>query len=372
MFNHPRRKQKGIATDDLAAKTSKKHYYVPLSKDKCLDLTYDTISECKDLAFDINHADEIDVFYTKLCALLEKLDLLIFLNEKKHISMTPTPRANMNEILANKTNTINDFLDRAAQQAYFSTVGASRPAAIRQFISAVKEHSGFCHEMNTENWAHLKSLFSEAVEAQKQADISHIGIYQELDLTPYDDLEIIRAFEAKLKRLYDHCVSSAASVEECLSLFDVFEVKCETYKLALVVQIRLEQLIDEYRKKLNNSDFIALLDGLEGHQFEHWCAALLEKNGFSNIKVTPGSNDHGVDIVAVKDDIHYAFQCKCYSSDLGNSPVQEVSAGRMMYQCQVGVVMTNRHFTKGAKELAAATGTLLWDRDKLLSMMRTD
>ena len=44
----------------------------------------------------------------------------------------------------------------------------------------------------------------------------------------------------------------------------------------------------------------------------------------------------------------YAIQCKCYSSDLGNSPVQEVHAGKSMYNCHVGVVMTNRHFTSGS------------------------
>lgn len=32
--------------------------------------------------------------------------------------------------------------------------------------------------------------------------------------------------------------------------------------------------------------------------------------------------------------------------------------------------MTNRHFTPGAKELAEATGVLLWDREKLEEMLR--
>ena len=31
--------------------------------------------------------------------------------------------------------------------------------------------------------------------------------------------------------------------------------------------------------------------------------------------------------------------------------------------------MTNQHFTNGAKELANATGVLLWDREKLFQMM---
>lgn len=110
-------------------------------------------------------------------------------------------------------------------------------------------------------------------------------------------------------------------------------------------------------------------DQMEGHQFEFWCASLLKKSGFSNVEVTPGSGDQGVDIVAVKDGIHYAIQCKCYSSDLGNTPVQEVFAGKEMYGCQVGVVMTNRYFTAGAKQLAEKTRVLLWDRDYIVSLL---
>lgn len=107
------------------------------------------------------------------------------------------------------------------------------------------------------------------------------------------------------------------------------------------------------------------IDLMEGHEFEYWCASLLRKTGFSNVEVTQGSGDQGVDVLAEKDGIRYAIQCKCYSKDLGNKPVQEVNSGKMMpeYHCQIGVVMTNRYFTKGARDLADATGTLLWDRD---------
>ena len=116
---------------------------------------------------------------------------------------------------------------------------------------------------------------------------------------------------------------------------------------------------------LSNYDF----DMLEGHDFEYWCADLLRHNGFENVEVTPGSGDQGVDIIAEKDDIRYAIQCKCYSTDLGNTPIQEVCAGKNLYHCQIGVVMTNRYFTKSAQELAQATGTLLWDRDRITKMI---
>lgn len=114
---------------------------------------------------------------------------------------------------------------------------------------------------------------------------------------------------------------------------------------------------------------ISETDGMEGHEFENYCADLLRKNGFVNVSVTPGSGDQGVDVIAEKEGVRYAVQCKCYSSALGNTPVQEVCAGKSMYNCHVGVVMTNNYFTAGAKQLAEKNGILLWDRDKLQQMI---
>jgi hypothetical protein len=109
-------------------------------------------------------------------------------------------------------------------------------------------------------------------------------------------------------------------------------------------------------------------DYMEGHDFERFCAKLLEANGFSNVNVTPGSNDQGIDILAEKQDVKYAIQCKRYSSDVGNKAVQEVFAGKSYYGCHVGVVLTNRYFTSSAKELAAKTQIFLWDRNVLNSL----
>lgn len=114
---------------------------------------------------------------------------------------------------------------------------------------------------------------------------------------------------------------------------------------------------------------LEVADRMDGHSFEYWCANLLRKNWFLDVQVTRGSGDHGVDIVAIKDGIKYAIQCKCYSSPLGNTPVQEVNTGKLMYDCHVGVVMTNSSFTSGAIELADKAGVLLWDRRKLEEML---
>ena len=106
-------------------------------------------------------------------------------------------------------------------------------------------------------------------------------------------------------------------------------------------------------------------DSMSGTQFEFFCADILRKNGFINVEVTQGSGDHGIDIIAEKDDISYAIQCKCYSSNIGNSAVQQAHTGKSLYKKDIAAVLTNRYFTQQAKDEAQQLGVKLWDRDKL-------
>ena len=119
-------------------------------------------------------------------------------------------------------------------------------------------------------------------------------------------------------------------------------------------------------------DITVNFDNMEGHDFERYCASILEKNGFQNVIVTSGSGDQGIDITAEKEGIKYGIQCKCHSQDIGNRAVQEVYAGKAFYKCHVGIVLTNRYFTKSAKKLAESNGIILWDRDKLISLVNSE
>ena len=154
-----------------------------------------------------------------------------------------------------------------------------------------------------------------------------------------------------------------------MGLFDLFKKTKPQPSGENYINTTLRGTLQELHEESNKETKLENFDNLDGLEFENWCANLLRNNGFINVIVTRASGDQGVDILAEKGEIKYAIQCKCYSSDLGNSPIQEVHAGKSMYNCHVGTVMTNRHFTSGAKELAKATGVLLWDREKLLQMM---
>ena len=133
----------------------------------------------------------------------------------------------------------------------------------------------------------------------------------------------------------------------------------------VILAVALIRVLKSTRKRYAPSE----VDEMEGHDFEYFCADLLEKSGFLAVEVTKGSGDYGADILAEKDGITYAIQCKCYHSPIGVKAVQEAYAGRDYYDCMVGAVLTNQYFTSPAVEAAKKLKILLWDRGYLERMM---
>ena len=122
-------------------------------------------------------------------------------------------------------------------------------------------------------------------------------------------------------------------------------------------------------KKLVISNKPLPVDEMDGLAFEKFCAELLEKKGFIDVNITKASGDFGVDILAEKDGVTYAIQCKRYGDPVGVKAIQEAYAGREYYDRMVGAVLTNQYFTTPAVEAAKKLKILLWDRGYLESMM---
>lgn len=147
----------------------------------------------------------------------------------------------------------------------------------------------------------------------------------------------------------------------------------ETYTADLDTQISEENYCEEEDNCVNleneELDDISLTDGMEGHEFEYYCADLLEKVGFVDVLVTRGSGDQGVDILTSKGGVKYAIQCKSYASTISTDAVQQAYTGKEFYRCHVGVVMTNSTLGPGATKLAENVGVLIWDRTVLQEMI---
>ena len=123
-----------------------------------------------------------------------------------------------------------------------------------------------------------------------------------------------------------------------------------------------------YIRRGNSSDD-QIFEDMEGKDFEEYCAELLEAKGFDNVEITPDSHDYGVDIIADRDGISYAIQCKCYSDPVGIRAIQEVYAGKDYYGSMIGVVMSNQSFTKPAREFAEKLNVILWDGDNVMKLI---
>lgn len=235
------------------------------------------------------------------------------------------------------------------------------------FTSCKKRKNGKSNRKNADSnheYSYLLNKASEHIKAAKEREA-------------YENLSEVEKYHIEKQRSQIHSVADQTVQAPSKS---VVTTKRNTYNTQPVIdyyhsidfdQIRAdEQKWRKEQKGLSDTEYeLSQIDSMGGIEFEQWCADLLEKNGFSIIQVTKQSGDQGADVIAQKDGIRYAIQCKRYSSDPGNKPVQEVNTGKMVYHCQIGVVMTNRYFTKGAKEAAEATGVLLWDRDALIKLI---
>lgn len=116
--------------------------------------------------------------------------------------------------------------------------------------------------------------------------------------------------------------------------------------------------VQQLEQAATDTDFSASDYPDNGLDFEHWTAEALQRYGWK-ARVTQGSGDQGVDVIAEKDGVTLGIQCKRYTGSVGNKAIQEAYSGMKHFGLDKAAVLTNAKFTKSAKELAASTGVLL-------------
>ena len=114
-----------------------------------------------------------------------------------------------------------------------------------------------------------------------------------------------------------------------------------------------------------NMDFM-----MPGHRFEHEIKHLLEEFGYRAV-VTPGSGDHGVDVIAEKNGRRVAVQVKLHSQgSCGNNEVLKLLGGMKVHKAEEGLFITTARLTKKAKEVCAETDLVYYDHDRLLKFCK--
>jgi len=109
----------------------------------------------------------------------------------------------------------------------------------------------------------------------------------------------------------------------------------------------------------------ATIDHMSGLDFEHYVCGTLKRQGF-HAHVTPGSGDHGADVIASMGAEKYAVQVKKTSSQaISRSAVSDAVGAMKVYGCNRAMVVTNGSFSEGAIKVARANDCVLVDGRKL-------
>lgn len=211
--------------------------------------------------------------------------------------------------------------------------------------------------------------------------------YEELEDEFYELLQL-RFDELTMEQVIQHFIKTIdkeINTYKYLAFLDSYLVKHgfiansfsdldELYELVLEESKQYEllkfekSLLDTKEQTNENKITIKDVELMTGREFEEFLVILLNNLGY-RAEITKTTGDQGVDIIAKKNGKKYAIQAKRYSVPVGNKAVQEVVAGKAYYRTDKALVITNNKFTPSAIDAANKTKTLLWDGQKLMSMI---
>ncbi|MBD8015043.1 restriction endonuclease [Planococcus wigleyi] len=274
------------------------------------------------------------------------------------------------ELLYEDHFNIRKYENRKQNDYYVSGPGDAEIAfpSIKFFFDFLESKEYPVYE-NLKSFVHL--FFSYHLEAEYQEDLYKYPFLHALQPEDQNAEKMARLFlmndgiEASISNFTFQYAAKKFGVE---ITYDEIDKHLEEQKKILKIE-RLERnakVITEEEKSLQLSQIN--FDLLNGIDFELFVGNVLQKLGFT-VTQTKGSGDQGVDLIALKNDKKYAIQTKRYSSNVSNTAIQEAVAGKNYYTADYAWVITNSDYTKGAREIAQATNTLLWNGNKLKEML---
>lgn len=137
-------------------------------------------------------------------------------------------------------------------------------------------------------------------------------------------------------------------------------------KVIETISSMLDLATADYFNKISKApDF----DSMTGSEFELYVVEILKNQGYI-ANISGKSGDLGVDILAEKDGLRYAIQCKRQANLVSRRAVSDAVAGMSHYECDQAMVITNNYFSPGAKQLAKTNNCILIDRKQLVEYIK--
>lgn len=82
------------------------------------------------------------------------------------------------------------------------------------------------------------------------------------------------------------------------------------------------------------------------------------------------TGDFGVDLIATRDGVRTAVQCKRAARAVNGAAIQQVVAGAAVHDCSTTMVVSNHRYTRAAEQLAEVHDCVLVDRTRLARLAR--
>lgn len=247
------------------------------------------------------------------------------------------------------------------------------PNFIDTFLSRIKKEKRFY--LKQENSTLFKKLKNEINNLKNEKDILNNEIFElNKEVLRLQDLKKFAEGWLKDDSIQKLAKENSKLQKENSSLSTKKKKLAEEVDKLSFQKALLEDEIEELDIKKNNIFISKSFSGMSieyidslpnGFEFEKCFTTILEGLEYTDIEITSGSGDFGIDVLAKKEDVLYGFQCKLYSHPVGNEAVQQASAGKMHYNCNVAIVVTNNYFTSQAQQQARELQVVLWDRKNL-------
>ena len=144
--------------------------------------------------------------------------------------------------------------------------------------------------------------------------------------------------------------------------------------LAIVIEFIKDIKIDarlNYTHTLTQE--INKIHGMDGFEFEQYCAYLLRKIGYRNVVVTPKSNDKGRDIICTdKKGMKVFVECKHYREDrlINREQILKLAGSMAIYGADRCLFITTSGFNKNAIEVGKHKRVELWDMNDVIRVIK--
>ncbi|WP_227936507.1 restriction endonuclease [Alkalihalobacillus deserti] len=106
------------------------------------------------------------------------------------------------------------------------------------------------------------------------------------------------------------------------------------------------------------------IDDLPDREFQQLLVPIFQRQGYSVNKMKENYKSKA-DLVLRKKGLKAIVFVKRQTSNVGSNLIKDALASKSLYQASKVIVVTNRHFTKAAKQVGRANKVILIDRDSL-------